>query len=90
MTTIRPDPATRLRERPATADRCRDRPPLAPASVFAPQGRRRYWWFTYCCGTCQAHHFGRSPDLDSVSGERRARCGHRVFVTAARVYGTPS
>lgn len=62
------------------------RPPLAPASVFGPAGRRSWWWFTFRCKTCGAHQFGRAKSLDSVPGERRASCGHKVVVMAARVY----
>ena len=64
-----------------------DRPPLAPASVFAPDGRRRLWHFTYPCRVCGAHNFGRSHSLADVTGLRRATCGHLVSVMIARVYG---
>jgi hypothetical protein len=67
----------------------RQRAPIAPASVFGPVGRRRYWWFTFRCKTCGAHLFGRAPSLDAVAGERRAGCGHRVHVMAARIYTQP-
>jgi hypothetical protein len=62
------------------------RPPIAPASVFGPVGRRRSWWYTYRCRTSGAHLFGRARSLDAVAGERRASCGHRVQVMAARIY----
>jgi hypothetical protein len=65
------------------------RPPIAPASVFGPVGRRRYWWFTFRCKVCGAHQFGRAPSLDAVTGERKAGCGHRVQIMAARVYTQP-
>jgi hypothetical protein len=61
--------------------------PIAPASVFGPAGRRRSWWYTYRCRTCGVYLFGRAPSLDGVTGERRAGCGHRVNVMAARIYG---
>jgi len=64
--------------------------PIAPASVFGPVGRRRFWWYTYRCRTCGAHLFGRAKTLDAVTGERRAGCGHRVQVMAARIYSQPS
>ena len=63
--------------------------PVAPASVFGPVGRRRYWWYTYRCRTCGAHLFGRARSLDDVTGERKAGCGHRVQVMAARIYSQP-
>ncbi len=63
--------------------------PIAPASVFGPVGRRRSWWYTYRCRTCGAHLFGRAKTLDAVTGERRAGCGHRVQVMAARIYTQP-
>jgi hypothetical protein len=68
--------------------RSRRRPPLAPASVYAPRGRRRHWWYCYPCRVCNTFHFGRASELDKVTGERRAGCGHAVSVMIARVYGT--
>lgn len=65
------------------------RPPIAPASVFGPVGRRRFWWYTYRCRICGAHLFGRARSLEDVTGERRAGCGHRVQVMAARIYTQP-
>ena len=65
------------------------RVPLAPASVFGPVGRRRSWWFTFRCRVCGAYQFGRARSLDAVTGERRAGCGHRVQVVAARIYLQP-
>lgn len=71
------------------APRSKTRPPVAPASVFGPVGRRRFWWYTYSCRTCGAYLFGRARSLDAVTGVRRAGCGHRVQVMAARVYSQP-
>lgn len=68
----------------------RRHPPLAPASVFAPVGRRKGWGYTYQCRTCGAYLFGRAPSLDKVTGERRASCGHRVCIMAARIYVQPA
>ena len=70
------------------AARTKPRPPLAAASVFAPQGRRRNWWYTYSCRVCGAFHFGRARELDQVTGVRRAGCGHQVSVMIARTYGS--
>jgi hypothetical protein len=67
----------------------RQRAPIAPASVFSPVGRRRFWWYTYRCRTCGAYLFGRAKTLDAVTGERKAGCGHRVQVMAARIYSQP-
>lgn len=64
------------------------RAPIAPASVYAPLGRRRWWWYAYRCYTCGAHQFGRARALEQVTGVRRAGCGHQVNVMAARIYGT--
>lgn len=66
----------------------RQRPPLAPASVYAPLGRRRWWWYCYPCRTCGNYQFGRAKTLDAVTGVRRAGCGHEVNVMIARTYGT--
>jgi predicted SprT family Zn-dependent metalloprotease len=57
--------------------------------VFGPVGRRRFWWYTYRCKVCGAHLFGRARSLDDVADERRAGCGHRVQVMAARIYTQP-
>lgn len=65
------------------------RAPLSPASVFSPVGRRRSWWYTYRCRDCGAYLFGRAQSLDAVTGERRAGCGHRVQIVAARIYSQP-
>lgn len=70
-----------------TRARSRSRPPLAPASVFTPRGRRRLWHYTYPCRACHTYHFGRAKALDEVTGVRRAGCGHLVSVMIARVYG---
>ena len=75
-------PAATIQRRP------KSRPPLAPASVFGPTGRRRFWWYTYRCGSCGSYQFGRAKTLDAVTGVRRAGCGHQVTVMAARIYGT--
>lgn len=64
--------------------------PLAPASVFGPVGRRTSWWYTYRCSSCGAYLFGRARDLDSVTRERLAGCGHQVRIVAARIYTQPS
>jgi DNA-directed RNA polymerase subunit RPC12/RpoP len=58
--------------------------------VFGPIGRRRSWWYTYRCATCGAYLFGRARDLDTVTGERRAGCGHKVRIVAARIYSQPA
>jgi hypothetical protein len=63
--------------------------PIAPASVFPPIGRRKQWAYTYPCRTCGAYLFGRARTLDAVTGERKASCGHRVRVMAARIYSQP-
>ena len=73
-----------------TARGARKQPaPLAPASVFPPFGKRRGWAYTYGCRTCGAYLFGRARTLDAVTGERKAGCGHRVQVMAARIYSQP-
>jgi hypothetical protein len=72
------------RRRPA-----RQRPPLAPASVFGPAVRRKSGWYTYRCQACGAYLFGRAKSLDAVTGERRAGCGHKAQIMAARIYIQP-
>lgn len=69
--------------------RARNRPPLAPASAYAPLGRRRCWRYCYRCKTCGAYQFGRAKTLEGVTGVRRAGCGHQVDVMIARTYGRP-
>lgn len=73
--------------RPGSRDR--QQAPIAPASVFGPVGRRRTWWYTYRCRICGAYLFGRAKTLDAVTGERKAGCGHRVQIMAARIYSQP-
>ena len=73
--------------RPGSRDR--QQAPIAPASVFGPVGRRRSWWYTYRCRVCNAYLFGRAKSLDAVTGERKAGCGHRVQIMAARIYSQP-
>ena len=68
-------------------DGSKTRPPIAPASVYAPLGRRRWWWYAYSCRTCAAYQFGRAKTLDAVTGVGRAGYGHQVNVMAARIYG---
>lgn len=61
--------------------------PAAFVSLYAPVGRRRWWWYAYSCRVCGRHQLGRARQLDDVAGIRRAGCGHRVNVVIARVYG---
>lgn len=61
--------------------------PTAYASVFVPQGRRRWYWLTLRCPLCGTHVFARCRRIDQVSGPRRVTCGHRVKTVAARIYG---
>ncbi len=70
-------------------DAARQRVPIAPASVYAPIGRRRWWWYAYRCLTCGVYQLGRARQLDQVTGQRRAGCGHAVVIMAARIYGAP-
>jgi hypothetical protein len=86
-TTISADNVTR-RARRAIQSQPGRVAPIAPASAFAPSGRRRLWAFTYSCKICEAYHIGRARDIDQVTGLRRAGCGHWVNVMAARIYGT--
>ena len=81
-TAIEPAAACTTRRKP------KPRPPIAPASVYEPLGRRRYWWYAYRCQTCGAYQFGRAKTLDVVTGVRRAGCGHHVNVMAARIYSS--
>ncbi|SNT59092.1 hypothetical protein SAMN05443665_105152 [Actinomadura meyerae] len=62
--------------------------PVAYASLYAPAGRRRCWWFAIRCPHCNAGHFGRLRDRDALDGVRRAGCGRLVWVVVARTYGT--
>ena len=61
--------------------------PAAFASLYAPAGRRRWWWYAYSCRTCGRHQLGRAPSLEDVTGPRTAGCGHKVSVMIARIYG---
>ena len=61
--------------------------PTAYASVFVPQGRRRWYWLTFRCPLCGTHVFARCRRIDQVSGPRKVTCGHRVKTVAAKIYG---
>ncbi|MFC4054654.1 hypothetical protein ACFOY4_33610 [Actinomadura syzygii] len=61
--------------------------PVAHVSVYAPAGRRRWWWYAMRCPHCGAGHFGRARSQDGVKGTRRTGCGRRVWVIVARTYG---
>lgn len=63
------------------------RPPAAFVSLYAPVGRRRWWWYSYRCAVCERYQLGRAPRLEDVTGIRTAGCGHRVNVVIARTYG---
>lgn len=66
------------------------RPSLAPVSLYAPAGRRTWWWYSYRCRSCGQYQLGRARDLDKVTGVRRAGCGHLVQIMVARTYGEAS
>jgi len=68
------------------ANRQRRGPATVYVSLYAPAGRRRYWWYSYRCPECATYQFGRSRDLTGVTGARRAGCGHTVNVVIARTY----
>lgn len=61
----------------------------AHVSLFAPTGRRRWWWYSYRCPACRSYQFGRARELDRVTGNRRAGCGHEVEIVIARTYRSP-
>ena len=58
-------------------------------SLFEPKGRRTWWWFTGRCVRCGSTAFGRVRYEEDAVGIRRASCGHRVYLTVARVYRLP-
>ncbi|MBG0818202.1 hypothetical protein [Planomonospora sp. ID82291] len=62
------------------------RHPVAYASLYAPAGRRRCWWFAYVCCHCGFGHFGRVRDENTVEGVRRSGCGRLVWIIVARTY----
>ncbi|MBB4931416.1 hypothetical protein F4561_002236 [Lipingzhangella halophila] len=59
--------------------------PVAFASAFAPDGRRRRWGIAYRCPHCHRHHFGLSW-TPQVGGIRRSGCGRRIWVVISRRY----
>jgi hypothetical protein len=63
------------------------RVPTAFASLYLPTGRRRWHWYAYRCPSCGAYQLGRAPQLEHVTGQRRAGCGHQLVIAIARVYG---
>lgn len=60
--------------------------PVAYASLYAPAGRRRMWWFAYVCPRCGAGHFGRVANETAVTGVRRSGCGRLIWLVVARTY----
>jgi hypothetical protein len=67
------------------ADRRGRRALSAYVSLYAPAGRRRWWWYSY--RWCGAYQLGRARQLEDVTGVRRAGCGHQVAIVIARIYG---
>lgn len=69
-----------------------DAPKAARASMYAPAGRRRFWWFAYQCALREAH-LGRveaktAEEAREKASRRYARCGGiRIPVRVERVYG---
>ncbi|RSN71340.1 hypothetical protein DMH08_02760 [Actinomadura sp. WAC 06369] len=59
--------------------------PTVRASAYSPDGSRRLWALAYRC-TCGHVHMGRARSYGSLGGERRARCGRRVFIRVVRTY----
>jgi len=74
-------------QREKTARRRPRRPVFV--SLYAPSGRRRWWWYAYRCPSCSTYQLGRASDLDRVTGARKAGCGHQVEIMVARVYRSP-
>ena len=66
----------------------RSAPPMR-VSLFAPAGRRTWWWFTGRCLRCGTTSFGRVRHEEDAAGVRRVSCGHRVRVIVARTYRLP-
>lgn len=62
------------------------KPPVAFASVYAPDDSRAWWHLAFRCPACEGWHFGRTRDESKVTGPRRTRCGRTVIVKAARTY----
>lgn len=62
------------------------RHPVAFASLYAPTGRRRWWWYVVRCPHCGAGHFGRVRDQEDARGVRRTGCGRLITVVVARTY----
>lgn len=58
-------------------------------SLYAPAGRRRWWWYSYRCQACGTYQLGRARELDRVTGVRKAGCGHAVEIVVSRVYRSP-
>lgn len=65
---------------------CRSRVPAAYASIFAPAGKRTCWWATFRCPRCADSHFARARSAEDIVGPRRAGCGRRIVLIAARTY----
>jgi hypothetical protein len=67
------------------AERGTDRLRAAPATTFAPCGRRTMWAATYRCPHCGGWHLSRAQTEQEITGRRRAGCGRLVqLITVAR------
>ena len=64
----------------------RRKPRSAYVSLYAPSGRRTWWWYSYQCRDCGAYQLGRARQLDQVTGVRKAGCGHLIEIVIARTY----
>lgn len=77
---------------PATSPNTTRRVTCQPAatayvSLYAPAGRRTWWWYSYRCPTCGTYQLGRSQVLTSVTRQRKGGCGHLLAIVIARTYG---
>ena len=60
--------------------------PVVFASLYEPDLRRKWCWYSYRCGECGSYQLGRAATIEDATGRRRAGCGHWVTVMIARVY----
>jgi hypothetical protein len=65
----------------------RGRLAVASASLYAPDGRRRWTWLSIRCPYCTAVHLGRVRTPDEAEGPRRMACGRLALVVVRRRYG---
>ncbi len=60
---------------------------IADASLYRPDGRRKWTWLSMRCPYCRQIHLGRVRTPAEADGPRRMACGRLALVVVRRRYG---